>query len=144
VYTTIANGGMSRPPRLVKATIDADGVRHDLPLLAPHRVVSPSTASAVTGMLELVVENGTGTSAKVAGYRVAGKTGTARKPPYEHPPYRYVASFVGFAPANSPRLAAIVVLDEPSGDYFGGRVAAPAFAQIMQQALGAERVPPVP
>ena len=95
-------------------------------------------------MLERVVEGGTGTNAQVTGYRVAGKTGTARKPPYDHPPYRYVASFVGFAPANAPRIAAIVVLDEPSGNYFGGSVAAPAFSQIMQQALGAERVPPVP
>ena len=95
-------------------------------------------------MLELVVADGTGTSAQVTGYRVAGKTGTARKPPYDHPPYRYVASFVGFAPANSPRLAAIVVLDEPTNNYFGGLVAAPAFSQIMQQALGAERVPPAP
>jgi cell division protein FtsI (penicillin-binding protein 3) len=144
VYVTIANAGMARPPRLVAATIDADGERHARPLLPPHQVVSPTTASAVTGMLELVVEGGTGTEAQVTGYRVAGKTGTARKPPYDRPPYRYVASFVGFAPANSPRLAAIVVLDEPTNNYFGGLVAAPAFSQIMQQALGAERVPPAP
>jgi cell division protein FtsI/penicillin-binding protein 2 len=144
VYMTIANGGMTRPPRLVAATVDDDGERHDLPLVAPTRVVSPETAGAVTSMLEGVVEGGTGVSAQVTGYRVAGKTGTARKPPYEHPPYRYVASFVGFAPANAPRIAAIVVLDEPAGNYFGGTVAAPAFAQIMQQALGAERVPPMP
>jgi cell division protein FtsI (penicillin-binding protein 3) len=144
VYMTIANGGMSRTPRLVSATVDPDGRREDLPLAPASRVISPSTAAAVTGMLERVVEGGTGTNAQVTGYRVAGKTGTARKPPYEHPPYRYVASFVGFAPANSPRIAAIVVLDEPTGNYFGGFVAAPAFAQIMQQALGAERVPPVP
>jgi cell division protein FtsI (penicillin-binding protein 3) len=144
VYMTIANGGMARAPRLVAATVDADGVRHDNPIEAPHRVISPSTASAVTGMLEKVVEGGTGMSAHVTGYRVAGKTGTARKPPYEHPPYRYVASFVGFAPANAPRIAAIVVLDEPTGNYFGGYVAAPAFREIMQQALAAERVPPAP
>jgi cell division protein FtsI (penicillin-binding protein 3) len=144
VYTTIANGGMARAPRLVSATIDHDGEKHEIPLAPPHRVVSPKTASAVTGMLELVVQGGTGTSAQVTGYRVAGKTGTARKPPYDHPPYKYVASFVGFAPANAPRLAAIVVLDEPTTNYFGGLVAAPAFSQIMQQALGAERVPPAP
>jgi cell division protein FtsI (penicillin-binding protein 3) len=144
VYTTIANGGMTRPPRLVAATVDAHGERHDIPLEAPTRVIAPETAAAVSSMLERVVEGGTGVSAQVTGYRVAGKTGTARKPPYEHPPYKYVASFVGFAPANAPRIAAIVVLDEPSGDYFGGTVAAPAFAQIMQQALGAERVPPMP
>ncbi len=144
VYMTIANGGMARAPRLVEATVDANGDRQDVPLLPPHRVISPATASSVTGMLELVVEGGTGQEAAVTGYRVAGKTGTARKPPYEHPPYRYVASFVGYAPANSPRLATIVVLDEPSSAIFGGTVAAPAFRQIMQQALGAERVPPAP
>jgi cell division protein FtsI (penicillin-binding protein 3) len=144
VYMTIANGGMTRPPRLLAATVDANGERHDVPLEAPTRVISPTTATAVTSMLEQVVEGGTGVSAQVTGYRVAGKTGTARKPPYEHPPYKYVASFVGFAPANAPRIAAIVVLDEPAGNYFGGTVAAPAFAQIMQQALGAERVPPMP
>ncbi len=144
VYMTIANGGMARAPRLVEATVDGNGERHDVPLLPPHRVISPATASAVSGMLELVVQGGTGTSAAVTGYRVAGKTGTARKPPYEHPPYKYVASFVGFAPANSPRIAAIVVLDEPTNNYFGAVVAAPAFSQIMQQALGAERVPPAP
>jgi cell division protein FtsI (penicillin-binding protein 3) len=144
VYITIANGGMARAPRLVEATVDANGDRQDVPLLPPHRVISPATASSLTGMLELVVEGGTGQEAAVTGYRVAGKTGTARKPPYEHPPYRYVASFVGYAPANSPRLATIVVLDEPSSAIFGGTVAAPAFRQIMQQALGAERVPPAP
>jgi cell division protein FtsI/penicillin-binding protein 2 len=140
VYMTIANGGMTRPPRLVEATIDANGNRHDVPLLPPHEVVSPATANAVTGMLEDVVSGGTGTKAAVAGYDVAGKTGTARKPPYTG---AYMASFVGFAPAESPRLAAIVVLDAPqSGSYYGGDVAAPAFSQIMQEALRVERVPP--
>jgi cell division protein FtsI (penicillin-binding protein 3) len=144
VYVTIANGGMARAPRLVAATVDDNGERHDVPLAPPRRVISPATASALTGMLAKVVEGGTGISAKVTGYGVAGKTGTARKPPYEHPPYKYVASFVGFAPTSSPRIAAIVVLDEPQGNYFGGLVAAPAFSEIMQQALGAERVPPSP
>ncbi len=144
VYLTLANGGLARAPRLVKATVDENGERHNVPLLPTHRVVSPETASAVTGMLELVVEGGTGQEAAVTGYRVAGKTGTARKPPYEHPPYKYVASFVGYAPANDPRIASIVVLDEPTTNIFGGLVAAPAFSQIMQQALGAERVPPAP
>jgi cell division protein FtsI/penicillin-binding protein 2 len=144
VYLTLANGGLARAPRLVEATIDQNGKRQNVPLLPTHRVVSPETAAAVTGMLELVVQGGTGQQAAVTGYRVAGKTGTARKPPYEHPPYRYVASFVGFAPANSPRIASIVVLDEPTTNIYGGLVAAPAFSQIMQQALGAERVPPAP
>jgi cell division protein FtsI/penicillin-binding protein 2 len=93
-------------------------------------------------MLKGVVESGTGTNAKIAGYDVAGKTGTARKPPYDKPPFRYVASFAGFAPVDTPRLSAIVVLDEPQGNYFGGQVAAPAFARIMEFALRAERVLP--
>ncbi len=143
VFTTIANGGVARPPRIIAATFDADGNRRDEPLQPTHPVVSAETAAKVTGMLTQVVAGGTGVKAQVAGYTVAGKTGTARKAPYETPPFKYVASFVGFAPAESPRLAAIVVLDEPrGGSYFGGDVAAPAFSQIMQEALRVERVPP--
>lgn len=141
VYMTIANGGMSRPPRLIDSIIDADGNRQKKPQTATHRVISESTAKELVGMLEGVVQDGTGTKAAVTGYRVAGKTGTARKPPYEKPPYRYVASFVGFAPAESPRLAAIVVLDEPQIDATGGLIAAPTFSRIMQYALAVDRVP---
>ncbi|MET0421094.1 MAG: penicillin-binding protein 2 [Acidimicrobiia bacterium] len=143
VYMTIANGGMARSPRLVAATIDADGKRHDAPLAAPHLVVSANTASQVNSMLQGVVNGGTGMAAKLDGYATAGKTGTARKPPYDKPPYKYVASFAGFAPADSPQLAAIVVLDEPAGvSYFASEVAAPLFKQVMQFALTAERIAP--
>ena len=142
VYATIANGGVMVTPSLVAATVDADGTRHDVPAPTARTVVTPETAAEMQVMLESVVADGTGTLAAVPGYRVAGKTGTARKPPYNEPPYRYVASFAGFAPADDPRLAAIVVLDEPADAYFGGQVAAPVFAQIMQYALRLERVPP--
>jgi cell division protein FtsI (penicillin-binding protein 3) len=142
VYVTIANGGATRPPRIVAATIDPDGERVEEPLPVSNVVVAPTTASAMRTMLEGVVADGTGTKAQIPGYTVAGKTGTARKPPYDEPPYRYVASFAGFAPAETPRLAAIVVLDEPSAGYTGGEVAAPAFARIMQFALRQEGVPP--
>jgi cell division protein FtsI (penicillin-binding protein 3) len=142
VYTTIANDGATRPPRLVDATVGSDGTRHDEPTPASHQVVSPSTAATMRSLLEGVVQSGTGTSAQIPGYSVAGKTGTARKPPYDKPPYRYVASFAGFAPAESPRLSAIVVLDEPQSNYFGGQVAAPVFARIMEFALRLERVQP--
>jgi cell division protein FtsI (penicillin-binding protein 3) len=141
VYLTLANGGVARVPRLVSATIDAAGERHDAPLGATRRVVSEQTARSMREMLEAVVASGTGTKAQIPGYRVAGKTGTARKPPYDKPPYKYVSSFAGFAPADSPRLAAIVVLDEPQSTIFGGQVAAPVFARIMQYALSVERVP---
>jgi len=141
VYLTIANDGVARTPRLLEATIDADGNRREQPLGATRRVVSAQTARTMQGLLEGVVADGTGTNAQITGYRVAGKTGTARKPPYEHPPYRYVTSFAGFAPADSPRLAAIVVLDEPQVNATGGRAAAPTFARIMQYALAVDRVP---
>jgi cell division protein FtsI (penicillin-binding protein 3) len=141
VYVTLANEGIAREPRLVAGTIDAAGERHENPLGATKRVVSPETARAMWALLQAVVTNGTGVKAQIPGYSVAGKTGTARKPPYEKPPYKYVASFAGFAPANAPRLAAIVVLDEPRTNTNGGEVSAPAFAAIMQYALAVERVP---
>ncbi len=139
VYTTIANHGMSRPPRLVTATIDADGNRHDEPLPAPQQVVSPATADAVNGMLQKAVNEGTGWKAQIPGYQVAGKTGTARKAPYDSGQTN--ASFAGFAPAGDPKLAAIVVMDAPQGSPYGADAAAPVFQQIMQFALTYERVP---
>jgi cell division protein FtsI (penicillin-binding protein 3) len=139
VYSTIANHGMARPPRLVAATIDADGTRHDEPLAAPHQVVSAATADAVNGMLQKVVAEGTGRNAQITGYPVAGKTGTARKAPYDTGEYN--ASFAGFAPAGDPRLAAIVVMDAPQGSIYGADAAAPVFQQIMRFALTYERVP---
>jgi len=95
-------------------------------------------------MLSEVVRNGTGELAAVEGYTVAGKTGTARKPRegargYE--PGAYIASFAGFVPAESPGLAAIVLLDEPKPIY-GGVVAAPVFAEIVRYALRHFRIPP--
>jgi cell division protein FtsI (penicillin-binding protein 3) len=141
VYVTLANDGVARQPRLVAATIDAAGHRLDLPLGTTRRVVSPETAGTMRQLLAAVVADGTGTKAAVPGYSVGGKTGTARKPPYDTPPYKYVSSFVGFAPVEAPRLAAIVVVDEPARQFFGGTVAAPVFSRIMQQALAVERVP---
>ena len=103
------------------------------------RVLSPRTALAVRSMLETVVlPGGTAPRAQVLGYRVAGKTGTAHKLDSRggYAPDRYVASFVGFAPASDPRLIIAVMIDEPSaGQYFGGTVAAPVFSRIMTGAL---------
>jgi cell division protein FtsI (penicillin-binding protein 3) len=145
VYTTVANGGLYRPPRLVEATIDADGVRHPVPMAEPRRVVSPETAGKLSTMLTEVVQEGTGTNAAVPGYLAAGKTGTARKPLEGARGYsgNYVASFVGYVPSQDPRLAAVVVLDEPTPIY-GGQVSAPVFARIMQYALRLDRIPPPP
>jgi cell division protein FtsI (penicillin-binding protein 3) len=145
VYAAIANDGVLVQPKLVKGTVDATGVRRDTPPSPTRRVVSAATARTMRGMLVDVVREGTGTLAAIPGYAVAGKTGTARKPLEGARGYsdRHVASFAGFAPADDPRLAAIVVLDEPFPIY-GGVVAAPVFARIMQEALRLEGIGPDP
>jgi len=90
------------------------------------------------------VDEGSGTAAQIPGYRIAGKTGTAAKPDANggYSDTRYVASFVGFAPAKSPRLIALVTVDEPRGAIWGGVVAAPAFAEIAKFALQYLEIPP--
>jgi cell division protein FtsI (penicillin-binding protein 3) len=135
-FTTIANGGVSRPPRLLAATIDANGVRRPAPTVDGTRVVSANTASVMTHMLEGVVSKGTGACAAIPSYLVAGKTGTAKKalPTGGYSDGPTMASFIGFAPADHPRFAALVVLDENNLSY-GGEVSAPVFSEIMQFAL---------
>ncbi len=130
-YNTIANGGTYVAPSLVKATVDAAGKVHPAKAPETRRVVSEGTAAEVSRMLTAAVDVGTGTAARIEGYTVAGKTGTARKPSETKAGYsdNYMASFVGFLPAEAPRLSAIVVLDEPT-PYYGGVVAAPVFAAL--------------
>ena len=110
----------------------------------PHSVLDPELARELKRMLETVTsEPGTGTRARVAGYRVAGKTGTSRKVGAGGYSDRYVASFAGFAPVSRPRLAAVVVIQDPAGEaYYGGQVAAPVFARVMESALRLHNVPP--
>ena len=109
----------------------------DMPPLAGKSVFSAQTAREVRAMLEMAVQpGGTAPKAQIPGYRVAGKTGTAHKLEGGGYANRYVSSFVGFAPASDPRLIVAVMLDEPSaGKYYGGDVAAPAFAQVMTGSL---------
>ena len=104
---------------------------------------APATARELERMLEAVVEEGTGRAAAVAGYSVAGKTGTAQKAEDGgYSPRNFVASFVGFVPARDPRLVIVVAVDEPWPSYHGGAVAAPVFARIAEQALVYLGVPP--
>lgn len=143
-YNAVANGGKYVAPRLVRATIDHDGVQHPAEVARTHRAVSVSTATSVTAMLEEVVKSGTGTLAQIPGYRVAGKTGTARKPAPGGTGYidgAYMSSFAGFAPADHPAISAIVMLDEPT-PIFGGLVAAPVFSDLARAVLRELRVPP--
>ncbi len=134
LYSSIANGGKLVKPRLVER-IDGREVEAVKPERA--RIMTTKTARQVTRMLERVVSGGSGSKAAVSGYRIAGKTGTAAKvePTGLYSKVRYVASFIGFAPADEPRLVVFVSVDEPKGAIFGGAVAAPLFSQIAQAAL---------
>ena len=136
-YNAVANGGVFVSPRLVRATVDAKGGVHAAAPSESHRVIDPTTNAELVSMLEQVVTTGTGTSAAIDGYTVAGKTGTAQIPSPDHLGYisgAYIGSFAGFAPAQDPVLSAIVVLDRPTPIY-GGAVAAPVFSTIMAYAL---------
>ena len=108
------------------------------------RVISEKTAQQMRDMMETVVSaSGTAPLAQVRGYRVAGKTGTAHKLAGGHYVNKYVASFVGFAPASDPRIIVAVMIDEPSnGKYFGGQVAAPVFSAVAASTLRSLNVPP--
>lgn len=142
VYMTIANNGVKVDPKMIKGFISSDGTLKDADKGKSTRVISETTAKQLQVMLAGAVKDGTGQKAVVSGYSVAGKTGTARKPPYDKPPYKYIASFAGFAPAKNPRIATIVVLDEPQGQIYGGTVAAPVFSRVMQTALRVYGVQP--
>lgn len=143
-YATLANDGVATDPRLVLGTVGEDGRVSTRPVTGGERIVSVDTARSVREMLELVVhgERGTGTRARIDGYRMAGKTGTARKPATDRVGYtdEYVGTFVGMAPAHDPRLVVAVMVDEPY-PIFGGATAAPIGAEVMEAALHALRVP---
>jgi cell division protein FtsI (penicillin-binding protein 3) len=143
VYATIANGGEWVQPRLTQGTMDAGGRLEPAPASPRRRVVSERTAALVTRMLAYAVEDGTGSAARIHGYQVAGKTGTARKPYEDRAGYakRYVASFMGFLPADNPRVVVVAILDEPSTVY-GGVAAAPLFQEVARQAIQRLRVAP--
>ncbi|NNM80893.1 MAG: penicillin-binding protein 2 [Gallionella sp.] len=132
-YTVFANNGELKPISLMKLDAPAVG----------KKILSDKTAFELRDMLETVVlPGGTAPLAQVAGYRVAGKTGTAHKLSGAHYVDKYVASFVGFAPASAPRVIVAVMIDEPNnGQYYGGQVAAPVFSQVTGETLHLLNVP---
>lgn len=136
-YATVANGGVEVKPRLVQATVDAAGKPYPVPLSAPRRVIEKDTAAQLNEILVGVTQGskGTGKAAAIPGYRVAGKTGTAQKPKSGAPGYSgYVASFIGYAPADDPTLVVAVVLDDPT-PFLAGMTAAVTFKEVMQFSL---------
>lgn len=136
-YAAIANGGELLEPALVREIRSADGsVRYRHERRVVRRVMSPAIAAQVMSMLRQTVESGSATAAAPAGYVVAGKTGTARR--FVGGSYSgHVASFAGIFPADDPQVVVVVKLDNPSGRYYGGQVAAPVFRAAMEAALAA-------
>ncbi|MEU2358274.1 penicillin-binding protein 2 [Streptomyces misionensis] len=146
VYSTIANDGVRIEPTLIRGTKGADGRFTPAPKPKETRVVSAKTAKSVAEMLESVVddEQGTGISARIPGYNVAGKTGTANRVDPATGRYRgYTSSFAGFAPADKPRITVYCAIQNAtSGGYFGGQICGPIYKQVMEFALKTLQVPP--
>ncbi|WP_184889598.1 peptidoglycan D,D-transpeptidase FtsI family protein [Sphaerisporangium siamense] len=145
VYQTIANDGVRITPQIVAGTVD----QHNrlVPAKAPKqtRVVSRRSAKDIARMLEAAVnaDGSTGSLAAIKGYRVAGKTGTAMRYDENCRGYcGYTATFVGFTPADAPRLVALAVLQAPKNGHFGGEIAAPVFKEVMTFALKSRKIPP--
>ncbi|MGH7421880.1 MAG: peptidoglycan D,D-transpeptidase FtsI family protein, partial [Candidatus Rokuibacteriota bacterium] len=145
-FSAVANGGRLMQPQIVRAVLDAEG--RELRSFEPktvRQVISPETARTLTEIMVNVVASGTGRRAAIPGYEVAGKTGTAQK--IDPATRRYsrapgVLSFVGFVPADDPRLTLIVLLDEPKNEKWGSEAAAPIFATIARETLRYLNVPP--
>lgn len=141
-YAVIANGGYLLKPKIVLDV--TDGVPAKITKIKPkviRRVISDSTVATIRHLLEQVVERGTGTKAKIEGVRICGKTGTAHK--YEPNVHGYsenefIASFVGFFPADDPQVLICTMLDNPRTSYWGGEVAAPIFKRIVQRLINVD------
>jgi cell division protein FtsI (penicillin-binding protein 3) len=141
---SVAAGGMLVEPRIVKRIADEQGnTVLEPPRGAPRRVMSEKTAAVLNEILKNVVSRGTGEKAAIAEHVVAGKTGTAQKAVRGgYSADKYVGSFVGYVPADQPRLVILVVIDEPRGEHYGGTVAAPVFREVAEATLRYLGVPP--
>ncbi|GLW12174.1 cell division protein [Microtetraspora sp. NBRC 13810] len=144
VYQTIANGGVRVAPQIVAGVAGEDGKVVPAEPGKRTRVVTEQTAKQIAGMLEAAVgEDGTGNLAAIPGYRVAGKTGTAMRYDEKCQGYcGYTATFVGFTPADAPRLVALAVLQDPHNGHYGGEIAAPVFKKVMTFAVKSRKIPP--
>ena len=136
--SAIANEGVLLRPHLVREILDVDGnVIERIEPEAVRQVISRETAQEILYMLEASVTDGTGRNAYIAGYRVGGKTGTAQKAgPGGYIPGKFIASFLGVAPIDDPRLVVLVIVDEPQGyPHYGGTLAAPIFRRVVEDSL---------
>ncbi|MFH1258720.1 MAG: penicillin-binding protein 2 [Elusimicrobiota bacterium] len=145
-YACIANKGVLLEPAVIKEIFNLKGEnKYSFSPAIIRQVIPAEVAGELSEMLAGVVERGTGKEARVEGYRVAGKTGTAQKfdpQTKKYSPDRYVASFCGFLPAEKPRIAILIILDEPQTDYYwGGTVSAPVFSRIATQVMNYLNIP---
>ena len=146
LFAAVANGGTLVKPRIVRGVREHGGAVESFEPEPGSRVIGAETAATMQAILERVVEDGTGQLARIPGYRVAGKTGTAQMINPVSRSYAdgaYLASFCGFAPVNDPVLVGVVMLYDPRGeDYYGGKIAAPLFGAVMKKALRMLDIPP--
>lgn len=144
IFATIANKGVRVPPSLVEGTVNDSGTLVPAPATTPERVVSQDTATKLSRMLEEVTgEDGTARDARIKGYRVAGKTGTADRYDMKTGGYNgFTASFIGYAPAENAKYVVAVIIQKPASGMFGGALAGPVFNQIMTYLLERDNVPP--
>ncbi len=146
-YSALANGGQMMKPHIISKIVNDDGSidRETKPEISGHPV-SKEVADTLRDMMEQEVSEGGGQNARVLGYRMGGKTGTAQKIDTEHGGYlegQYVASFCGFGPTEDPRIICLVVIDNPTGMYYGGVIAAPVFSEIMGKTMRYLGIPAV-
>lgn len=144
--SAVANDGLLLKPHIVKSIKNANGTTYSETQVEPVRkTIDPATDKTLAELLEQVVATGGGQKAKVRGYRVAGKTGTAQKIKEDGTGYaegRYIASFCGFGPVENPRIAILVMIDDPSGVFYGGQIAAPVAGRIFSQVFRYMRIEP--
>lgn len=137
-YAAFANNGKLMRPYVVKEIIDEKGKKvYGNEVMEIRQVMKPSTVDSLKKLFVQVVEVGTGKSAKISGVSIAGKTGTAQKIIAGQYQKQYMASFVGFFPAENPQLVGVVIIDSPLKGYYGGAVSAPIFGRVAQRVLGA-------
>ena len=144
--SAIANGGLLMRPYVLERVIDPEGktIHNETPEII-RRVISYDTGRAVTRVMEEVMKKGgTGEGGSIPGYRIAGKTGTAQVPDLQSGGYsgRYIASFMGFAPTDAPRITLVVVVENPKTSPYGGVVALPIFKNIMEKVIAYLGIPP--
>ncbi|MFA5878586.1 MAG: penicillin-binding protein 2 [Candidatus Margulisiibacteriota bacterium] len=132
-FSVVANGGYLLKPRIIQSFTDQYGYLKSIPKIVKHQVITKETAANLTNILIKVIDQGTGSLAKIKGYSIAGKTGTAQKPNLQTGGYlkgQYMASFIGFLPATKPKVLILVILDSPRTSIYGGTTSAPIFKKI--------------